>query len=197
MKRSVHISINFEAVRDGRSSYADATRDLAPASLRATMSAIFDTLDGLLRHLTDAEVIFQPVDPAANDTFAAPGADATLAWTLGHVVVHLTAGLEENAALGATLARGVEVQGRSRYEVPWESVHSAGQISARLTESRRICAAFLAAWPDEPHLELTVDPIPRYGPMNAIGRTALGIFHAEAHLQQLREIRQQAAALPT
>ena len=187
------MSIDFDAVRDGRSSYTDATRDLSPASLRVTMSAIFDTLDGILANLTDEEVTFQPVDPAANDTFAAPGTDANLAWTLGHVVVHLTAGLEENAALGTTLARGVMVEGRSRYEVPWESVRNADQIIARLRESRRICAAFLAAWPDEPHLDLTVEPIPRYGPMNAIGRTALGIFHADAHLEQLREIRRQAA----
>lgn len=186
--------IDFAAVRDGRSSYADVTRDLSSASLRAAMGDTFDALDSILAGLTDEEVTFQPVDPAANDTFAAPGTDATLAWTLGHVVVHLTAGLEESAALGTTLARGVMVEGRSRYEVPWESVHGAGQVIARLAESRRMCAAFLAAWPDEPHLGLTVEPIPRLGPMNAIGRTALGISHADAHLEQLREIRRQAAS---
>lgn len=48
--------------------------------------------------------------------------DVHLAWNLGHVIVHTMASAEESAALAAELARGVEYHGRSRYEVPWETV---------------------------------------------------------------------------
>jgi len=188
------MSVNFAAVREGQASYADALRDTTVPMLRDAVGDVFDAVDATLDGLTDHDVVFQPVDPAANDTFAAPGTDAGQAWTLGHVVVHLTAGLEESAVLGATLARGVTVAGRSRYETPWKSVTTAAHVRQRMAESRRMCTAFLDAWPDAPHLELTDEPIPRFGPMTAIGRTALGVFHAESHLEQLREIRKQASA---
>ncbi len=188
------MSINFAAVRNGQASYADAVRDLSIPRLREEVTGIFDAVDATLDGLTDHDVVFQPVDPEANDTFADPGTDAGQAWTLGHVIVHLTAGLEENAALGATLARGVFFDGRSRYETPWESVATADHVQARLAESRRMCRAFLDAWPDEPHLDITVEPVPAIGPLNAVGRTILGVFHADSHLEQLREIRKQASA---
>lgn len=187
------MALDFAAVREGRLSYVDAVGNVTPAALRTATADLYSTIEGIIAGLSDDEVVFQPVDPDAHDQFAAEGVDADIAWTLGHVIVHLTAGLEENAALGTTLARGVRPEGRSRYETPWESVHTAAQIRQRLTESRRISLAFLDAWPDVPHLDLTVEPIPSLGPLNAVGLTGLGLLHAASHLEQLREIRRQAA----
>jgi hypothetical protein len=45
--------------------------------------------------------------------------ELALPWTLGHVIVHITASAEESAFLAAELARGVHRRtGRSRFEVP-------------------------------------------------------------------------------
>ena len=71
----------------------------------------------LLGGAIDADVTFEPDDPAADDTFAEDPAEATLAWTLGHVIAHVTASAEEAAFLAAELARGILPHGRSRSEV--------------------------------------------------------------------------------
>lgn len=117
-----------------------------------------------------------------------------MAWTLGHVVVHTTAGSEEGAAAALTLARGAPLDGRPRYEVPWEEVTTIGQVVRRLEESRRMRLAMLAAWPDEPHLGNTAVLIERLGPLNATGRYLVGLMHEDGHLPQLAEIARQARA---
>ena len=76
-------------------------------------------------------VTFQPVDPVANDTFAADPADVKLAWTLGHVIVHATASSEESAFLAAEMARGVANHGRSRSETAWETVTTISSSAIR------------------------------------------------------------------
>lgn len=186
---------DFAAVREGRLTYADAVRDLDRDGLRALTDDLYDEVGAIVAPATDADVIFEPVDPDANDTFGA-SEEANLAWTLAHVVVHLTASAEESAALASQLARGIPVQqgeaGRSRHETPWETVTTAAQVQERLAESRRICRAFRDAWPDRPHLDVTYTAIPRLGPLNAVGRYTLGLFHGDSHLGQLREIMRQA-----
>ena len=52
----------------------------------------------------------------------------------------------------ADLARGVAFHGRSRSEVPWETVTTIAQCRARLEESRRMRLASLDMWPDQPYL---------------------------------------------
>ncbi len=110
------------------------------------------------------------------------------------MIVHATASSEESAALSSTLARGIAVEGRSRAEVPWETMHAAAQVQQRLEESHRMRNAFLDAWPDEPNLELTYIPFPQAGSINAVGRIVLGLMHDDGHLEQLREIMRQARA---
>ena len=147
---------------------------------------------GRIDSISDADVTFVPVDPGANDEFAADAAEVTLAWTLGHVIVHLTASAEEAAFIAAELARGVVREGRSRYETPWPTVTTAAGARARLNESRRMMLATLAVWPDEPHLDVTIwGPS---GPRNAIARFLGGLSHAESHLDQISEIVRQARA---
>jgi len=112
---------------------------------------------------------------------------------LAHVVVHLTAGLEENAAQASTLARGAEITGRPRYETDWESVTTVEQVQQRLAESRRITFGFLETWPDAPHLDATYEH-PFFGELTALTYHLAGINHAKGHLAQLAEIRRQEGA---
>src|SRR5260370_8394211 len=92
----------------------------------------------LIEDAEDEDVVFVPDDPEANDTFASQAEDVGLSWTLGHVVVHATASSEESAALALVLARGLPVEGRSRYEVPWQEQTTVEFLRHRIEESLRI-----------------------------------------------------------
>src|SRR5579871_107147 len=186
--------LDFAGVRSGTQTVADLTRDLSKADLHRLSDEMIDTMLGIIAEATAADVVFVPEDPAANDTFGT-SEEANLAWTLGHVIVHATASSEEAAALGTVLARGIEIEGRSRYETDWRTVHSVMQLRQRLEESRRMRHAFLDAWPSEPHLEVAFTyggSLASLGPMNAYGRFLLGLMHEDSHLDQLREIIRQA-----
>lgn len=179
------MQFDFADVMADKRQMADLAEGVDHDALVAIVDGMFDKLDRVVGEASDADVVFVPRD-AAQENPAEPG------WTLAHVVVHVTAGLEEAAALGATQARGVEVTGRSRYETPWEELTSADRVRARLAESRRICRAFLAAWPDAPHLEIVDTPVPHFGPLNAVARQLLGVMHASMHEAQIEEIVRQA-----
>lgn len=176
---------NFSAVLSGQTSYANLVSGIRPADLHDITNELLNTIATIIEGVNDADVVFVPRDEQLQD----PGKSG---WTLGHVIMHLTASLEEPAAVASTMARGIVPEGRSRYEVPWESVTTAQQVLARLVECRRMCNAFLDTWPDEPHLDITVTRIPQFGPTNAIGMYCLGLFHAAMHPDQLREIMRQA-----
>ncbi len=178
--------VDFAAIRSGQISFADATRTIQPADLQRALDECFAELDSALAHATDATVSFVPRDPDASD-------QSEQGWTLNRIVTHVTATLEGCAAGSAMLARGVQVEGQLRYEPPWESLSTLQKVQARLRESQRMCRAFLDAWPDEPHLDLTVTPIPALGPLNAIGLNTIGVGHAQQHLDQVREVVRQAA----
>lgn len=179
------MNIDIEAAFSGRIRYADMVRDLRPNDLVALTDEALDALAApLVTGTTDELALFVPSDPAAEEG---------VGWTAGHIIAHATATLEEAAALAAMMARGIPVEIRLRYEVPWQSLNTIARIQARLQESRRMCQAFLAAWPDEPHLDIQVTRIPALGPMNAIGLQALGIGHAISHATQLKEVARQYA----
>jgi DinB superfamily len=183
--------LNFTPVRDKTLSIVDLSRDLTKTDLYNLTDEMIDTILSIIADARDEDVDFVPQDPEANDTFGIPE-ERELAWTLGHVIVHITASSEESAALALTLARGLPVEGRSRYEVPWRTVHTVAQLHQRLEESRRMRRAMLDAWPDEPHLDITYTPYPSLGPINAVTRFVTGLSHDDAHLGQLREIMRQA-----
>ncbi len=182
--------LDFDAYRAGTTSFNALVAGLGRADLRALTNEMIDRYLALLAKCDDTAVTFQPVDPEAHDEYAADEADVNLAWTLGHVIVHTTASSEESAALAAEMARGVVRSGRSRAEVPWQTVTTIAQCRARLEESRRMRLASLDMWPDTPHL----DPIPRPGrePINAVGRFVLGLLHEHGHLGQTADIITQA-----
>lgn len=146
----------------------------------------------LIEDADDQDFVFVPDDPEANDTFAARPEDVRLSWTLGHVVVHTTASSEESAALALVLARGLPVDGRSRYEVPWEHARTAAFARHRIDESLRMRLSMLAAWPDEPHLDNFYSPYEGRPPLNAIGRFLGGLAHDDSHVEQIRKIMAQA-----
>jgi hypothetical protein len=181
--------LDFTPIRDHSQTIAEFAQGLTKADLQKYTNEMIDTELDIIASATDADVIFVPIDPQAKDTFGKPE-EQDLAWTLGHVVVHVTASAEESAALSSSLARGVAVEGRSRYEIPWRDVTTVTWLHHRLEESRRIRLAFLETWPDEPHLDVMQEL--SFGKFNAVSRFLMGLLHEDSHLEQMREIMRQA-----
>ncbi len=184
--------LDFEAVRKKHMTLAELCMGVTVDDLRTLTHAMVDTMQSLIANCDDADVVFQPSDPAADDPNASAADDVNMAWTLGHVIVHTTASAEESAFLAAELARGVENHGRSRYETPWETVKTIAQCRTRLEESRRMRLASLDLWPDDAHLANTYTPWPSAGLINCVGRFVLGLYHDDDHLGQIADIMQQA-----
>jgi DinB superfamily len=178
------MEFDLEAVFAGQISYADMTGGLQHADLYGITDELFNDLEAILDVVTDAAVLFVPRDLEASD-------HSEQGWTMSHIIAHLTATLEEAAATAAMLARGVQVEQRLRYETPWQQLSTFQMVKARLQESHRLSRVFLDAWPDEPHLHVTMMLLPVLGPMDAISRYVLGIAHGQGHLDQLREARRQ------
>ena len=164
------------------------------AELRQVTNEMIDSIQDQIADVTDADVVFVPEDPKANDPGASNPDDVNKPWTLSHVIAHTTAGGEEMAALAAELARGVEFHGRSRSEVPWETITTIEQCRQRLEESRRMRLASLDMWPDQPHLDNTNEPFPGIGELNAIEYFSVGLGHEQSHLKQIADIVDQAKA---
>ena len=179
------LTLDFDAIVSKTRSMPEQTADVAPGDLRGLTEEIYARLDEVTAGADD--VVFTPNDPEAD-----PAENGGEGWNLAHVVVHLTAGLEENAAQASTLARGAEITGRPRHETDWETVTTVGQVKQRLAESRRITLAFLDTWPDAPHTDATYEH-PYFGTMNAVSYHVVGLTHARGHLRQLTEIRRQEA----
>ena len=185
--------VDSSLVRNKQKTLAQMAEGLNVDDFHRLTDEIVDLILRLIEEAVDADVSFVPVDPEANDPYAADPSEVNLAWTLGHVIVHTTASAEEAAAQAGELARGITVQGRSRYEVPWESMQSVAQLRQRLDESRRMRHAYLNVWPDKPHLETTYTPnFPGAKPRNAPTRFLAGLAHEDAHLNQIKEIMRQS-----
>jgi hypothetical protein len=184
--------LDFSPVQRGEKTSQELAADLTRADLADLTDEMCDLQLEAIADAIDEDVDFVPDDPEANDTYAAKPEDVGLSWTLGHVVVHATASSEESAALALTLARGLPVTGRSRYEVAWEEVRTAAYLRDRIEESRRMRLSMLEAWPDEPHLDNFYVAYEGRPPMNALGRFLGGLSHDASHLEQIRKIMVQA-----
>lgn len=180
--------IDFEPYRRGEKTLPEIAAGLTREDLERLTDEMCALQLELVSGIEDADVVFVPDDPEANDTFAVTPEEVGISWTLGHVIVHTTASSEEAAGNALNLARGVEVLGRSRSEVPWQSVHTAEQVRARVGESRRMRLAMLEAWPDAPNLELTYTAREGTPPRNAIAQFIGGLSHDDSHLEQIRRI---------
>jgi len=184
--------LDFAAVSRGEKTINDLAAGLTVADLRDLTNKMVDHQLAQIADATDADVVFTPIDPGADDPYAADAADRNIAWTLGHLVVHVTASSEEGAFLAAEMARGIVREGRSRSEIPWESVTTIAQCRHRLEESRRMRLASLDVWPDQPYLDVTVPGRPNTPPINAIGRFLRGLSHDSNHLAQIDDVVRQA-----
>ena len=186
--------LDFTPLRNREKTLGELVAGLTVDDLRYLTNEMIDRQLALIAGCTDEDVVFVPEDPTAEDKYAADVTEVNLPWTLGHVIVHITASSEEKAFLAAELARGIDREGRSRYETPWESVTTITQVRDRLEESRRMRLASLDMWPDEPDFSLTVNYRWLRGPMNAIARFCMGLLHDDDHLEQIAEIVRQSHA---
>jgi hypothetical protein len=179
-----NLTLDFEAIKSRQKSMPEQVSSVLQGDLPGLAQELYDRLDALSTGVTVEQVTFVALDPAQDSE---PG------WNLAHIILHITATAEEGMALGSTLARGVEVTGRSRHEPDWETVTTAEQVAQRLAESRRMVFAFLDTWPDAPYLENTYQHN-FFGPMNAISHATLGLYHGQSMLPQVEEIVRQATA---
>lgn len=186
--------IDFRPLRRRDQTLADLAEGLDRDALVELTTEMCDLELQLIVTAQDADVSFVPEDADADDRFAADEVDRALAWTLGHVVVHAAASSEEAAAHALTLARGLPVEGRSRYEVPWQGATTVAFLRDRIGESRRMRLAMLGAWPDRPHLGVTWQPNPGRPQLNAISTFVSGLAHEDSHLDQIRRVLGQAEA---
>jgi hypothetical protein len=180
--------LDFQAVREKQITLEELISNLTKEDLFVLTNEMIDMIFDLIKDCTDDDVVFVPDDPDAYDPFAENEEDMNLPWTLGHVVVHINASSEESAALASELARGVEFHGRSRYEIPWQSINTIDEINHHLEESRRICLSSLNMWPNEPHLDNYYQSRPDAPRLNAIGRFVYGLSHADSHINQIENI---------
>jgi hypothetical protein len=184
--------IDFTPLRKGEVSIADLAVGLGAEDLRELTNEMLDLMNSMIEGCTDEDVVFVPDDPHAHDEWAETAEEVDISWTLGHVIVHTTASAEEAAFLGAELARGVPRRGgRSRSEVPWQTVTTMAQVRHRLEESRRMRLATLDVWPDEPYLD-NFHRRKRDLYINGAAQFLLGLLHDDSHLEQIAQIVQQA-----
>lgn len=183
--------IDFTAIFNGQQKIGELAVDVTLDELKAATTQQIDEMVSLIRHLSDAQVAFVAADPAA---------EGGIGWTVGHLIAHVTASSEENAAVSSILARGIDYpfEPRLRSEVDWTTLTTTAACLQRLEESRRIRQGYLSAWPDQPrldtHRELPAGFAERVGPMNAVGAALLGLVHEAGQFAQLREIITQAQA---
>ena len=191
--------IDFSPMRAGELTYLEfaARENIGPAELKQLSDESIDTLLGLMDGLEDADIVFEPEDPDADDPFAVDG-EEEIGWNFGHLIAHVTASTEEGAALSSLLARGVPAAERPRYETPWRDITSVAHVRQRLEESRRMRNAYLETWPDAPLLDVCRDVSERFsarfGDMNAPAAFLFGLSHEVGHYEQIEEVRGQALA---
>jgi DinB superfamily len=183
--------LDFQPVRNKKTSLQDLVKGLTRDDLSRELNAIYDEVEGLIADCTDAYVTFVPTDEKADDPDSVQG-EENISWTLGHVIVHLTASMEESATLASELARGVTFHGRSRWEFPWREATTIEFCRARMKESRGMCLASLEMWPNPPHVENTYVPMEGARPHTCVSRFASGLKHASDHLGQIADIIRQA-----
>ncbi len=191
--------INFQAVHNSEQTYAALAETVSQADLQPTSDAHIDRMLAILDGLTDADVVFDPVDPNANDPEAVAGEEA-IGWSLAHLIAHVTATCEETAAFSSVLARGYPLAERPRYETPWRELDTHAKCVQRLEESRRMRNAYLMTWPDAPQLDVQREGMGAGflkftgGKLNAIGCFVLGLGHEDSHFAQMEAVRAQALA---
>lgn len=188
--------IDFTPITEKKINWTRFAAQFTRQDLIKQTNQLTDHILKLIAEATDADVVFDPHDPEAYDPYAETAEEEYIGWTVGHIIVHLTASNEESAFLAAELARGVEIEyRRSRWEVPWETITTIEQCRHRLEESRRMLLASLEMWPDTPDLE-NFYKTPQGLKVTALVRFLLGQNHAASHLEQIQDVLRQAKQIP-
>jgi hypothetical protein len=196
-EKELMVRIDFSPVRNDGMRLSDFANAITVEDLRAATDEMLNVMREIIEQATDAQVVYLPYDPEADDPHAVPG-EEHIGWSLAHLAVHCTASMEEGAAHSSILARGIPYvrDPRLRYETHWSSILTAAQTLQRLEESRRMCHAFLDTWPDEAHLDVYRDVserfLERHGKQNATVAYLSGLMHYDGHLDQFRKVYEQA-----
>lgn len=189
------MTIDFSPVKNNEITYLEFARQFSVDDLRVATNAYYDLVAEILEGADDAQIAHIPDDPHADDPYAVEG-EEHIGWSLAHLVLHVTATLEEGAAFGSLVARGIPAGGRLRVEPDWKLFTTCDQVYQRLKESRRIVNAYFDTWPDEPSLDTMRDLSPkfvaRFGEMNAPATYLFALKHFDDHMGQLREVAAQA-----
>lgn len=181
--------IDFSQYQVGAMKLMDFMHAYSLHDLMETATAQADALIALVQPLTDAQVTHIPNDPQATEGDG---------WSVAHLILHMTASVEEAVAVSSILARGISYpfEPRLRYEADWQTVLSTAQCLARLHESRRMRVAYLSAWPDQPNFDTRREVPPplkeRFGDMDVMASVGLGLRHEFEHMPQVREAIRQA-----
>lgn len=193
------MAIDFSPVANDEMKLLEFSQQFSVDDLRRVTNESIDTILGIIADLGDAEIVFEPSDPEADDPHAVEG-EEKIGWTVGHLVAHVTASSEEWATYSSILARGVPypAEPRLRYETPWRDIQTKAQAVQRLEESRRMRLSYLDTWPDNPDLNLYRELSPRFiervGEINAAAAFLFGLRHEVGHYDQFRDATQQALA---
>jgi len=193
------VLLDFSPVDNQQIKLYDFAQALTLDDLRAATNASLNAILAMLGNADDAQMIFIPDDPNADDEHAPPE-ERYQGWSLAHLVVHVTATSEEAAAYSAVLARGIAYprEPRLRYETDWHTMKTRAQVLQRIEESRRIRLAALDMWPDVPHLdthrEVSENYVAKLGFSNAKSAFISGLKHEHAHHAQIQETAKQACA---
>jgi DinB superfamily len=191
------VFIDFSPIDNNEIKWVDFANRFTAGDLKAATNASIDTILDIIKDLNDAQVIYAPEDPLADDPHAVSG-EEHISWSVAHVIVHTTASSEEGAAYSSLLARGIAYgrEPRPRYETNWRTITTKAECIQRLEESRRIRLAFLDTWPDTPHLdvyrEVSERFMEKFGPMNAASSLLFSLKHEFGHHDQIREAARQA-----
>lgn len=180
--------IDFTPVWNKRVTMNAFAASLSLTDLRRLTENAVDHVLALLADAGDAIVTFVPTHQEQHNPAANASAQRMQGWTIARVVVHATASAEEFAILAAELARGVPHRGRSRSEVPWQTVTTVAQCRARLLESRRMRLASLQLWPDSPRLDLGFEEWEGSSWVNAKGLFVWGLAYDCEYERQIRRI---------
>lgn len=191
--------IDFTPLRNREMKVIDFAAHFDYPQIRAAANAQIDWMLNLISDLTDADIIFDPIDPDANDPHAVEG-EEKIGWSIAHMIAHVTSSTEEWATYSSILARGIPYppEPRLRYETAWRDITTKAQAVQRLEESRRMRLGYLDTWPDTPDLtmkrELSERFIEVFGEFNAPACILFGMSHEAGHFDQMAEAKRQALA---
>ncbi len=191
--------IDFQPVFIKEKTLIDLANEYSQADLGAALNSYIDFTLRIINDVSDEQAAYIPVDPDADDPHAALEADRHVGWSLIHLVMHVTATVEEAAAFSSILARGIPIGGRLRTERNWREVTTCAEAIAQLEECRRMCSAYLATWPDRPDLtarRIMPEDFKWPGP-NASASFLAGLMHWHKHIEQFQQVAEQAHACIT